>query len=54
MHLMINAVQVMPDGGNLKIVTSDSDKIDMEVDEKTRSLFTGHRAMTGKLSLTAK
>ena len=45
LNLMINAVQAMPDGGNLKIVASESDKDSMELDEKTRSNFQGERAV---------
>jgi signal transduction histidine kinase len=45
LNLMINAVQAMPDGGNLKIVASESDKDNMEFDEKTRSNFQGERAV---------
>ena len=36
LNLMINAVQAMPDGGNLKIVASESDKMSMELDHKTK------------------
>ncbi|UCH82036.1 MAG: HAMP domain-containing protein [Nitrospiraceae bacterium] len=45
LNLMINAVQAMPDGGNLKIVASESDKFSMDICNGSGSQLSGHKAI---------
>jgi signal transduction histidine kinase len=53
LNLMINAVQAMPDGGTLKIITSTSDK-EKEDHVEIMELIPGEKAVVMKFEDTGK
>ena len=54
LNMIINAVQAMPDGGELKISVSEADLYNEEIDGRLKELFPGEKAVSIRFEDTGK